>query len=517
MTVVSSGQTYRVSANQTDTGDVVLSGGKMIVESGGEAIATTVENGGSLKVHSGGTISGTINRGFDERIMSGGVAIGTIVSGRGREYDYGVASGTILDNGDQVVANGGFSVSTIVGSGCQEFVDADAAAIGTVVSNGGAAFLWGSGSGLVIHGGTLSVEQGGFATATLINSGLEAVGGTTNGTIVSGGEERCNGGGVTNDCIVVAGGIETVNQNGAAINTVVSSGGNLTVYRGGSVLDPLVANGGTMEFTGALADTGTIALDSTGDATELVISGTGVFKGNDAVTLNDSASNAIVSNGAAAQLVNDSTIEGSGTIGDANLAVINKGTIDATGSLAPLKIAAASLINHGLIEATGTAGLIITGDVINTGGTLAAAGGDLTVTGMLKGSSAGEATIANGSTLTIGGKVSASQSVIFEDGSTGTLVLNLAQKFAGTVAGLAQGGAIDLKHLAFSQAMITGVSGTGDVGTDTVVTVQAGSRTANIALLNQYANQFAVDASAYQLVSDNRVTPGTLFELAPPH
>jgi hypothetical protein len=40
---------------------------------------------------------------------------------------------------------------------------------------------------------------------------------------------------------------------------------------------------------------------------------------------------------------------------------------------------------------------------------------------------------------------------------------------------------------------------------------------ANIALLNQFANEFAVDTSAYTLKSDRASPHGTLLELAPGH
>jgi len=56
------------------------------------------------------------------------------------------------------------------------------------------------------------------------------------------------------------------------------------------------------------------------------------------------------------------------------------------------------------------------------------------------------------------------------------------------------------------------------MGSTTNVTVQDGSLTATLALLNQYANQFAVNASAYSLTTDSHTpNPGTLFQLATPH
>ena len=106
----------------------------------------------------------------------------------------------------------------------------------------------------------------------------------------------------------------------------------------------------------------------------------------------------------------------------------------------------------------------------------------------------------------------------FASGSTGTLALALGESFAGTVAGFAAGDAIDLQDFDFATAKITKVSGTGDAGADTVVTIKAGALTATITLLNDYANEFAADKCAYELVSDHHgLTPGTLLELATPH
>jgi hypothetical protein len=80
---------------------------------------------------------------------------------------------------------------------------------------------------------------------------------------------------------------------------------------------------------------------------------------------------------------------------------------------------------------------------------------------------------------------------------------------------------IDLANFAFSShPSITKVVGTGVAGSTTNVTIADGSQTTTIHLLNQYANQFAVSASAYNLTSDrqhNSADSGTLFTLASPH
>jgi hypothetical protein len=107
------------------------------------------------------------------------------------------------------------------------------------------------------------------------------------------------------------------------------------------------------------------------------------------------------------------------------------------------------------------------------------------------------------------------------------IILNQAQTFAGTVAGMATTSssiydAIDLANFQFAnKPSITGVTGTGAVGTTTNVTVTDGALTATLHLMNQYANQYAVSANDYSLTSDHpgSSSAGTLFivDLAPGH
>ena len=61
---------------------------------------------------------------------------------------------------------------------------------------------------------------------------------------------------------------------------------------------------------------------------------------------------------------------------------------------------------------------------------------------------------------------------------------------------------------------LSNVIGTGNAGTTANVTVTDGSLNVTLALLNQYANQFAVSSGAYSLTADNNVSNhGTLFQL----
>ena len=111
-----------------------------------------------------------------------------------------------------------------------------------------------------------------------------------------------------------------------------------------------------------------------------------------------------------------------------------------------------------------------------------------------------------------------SDNILFND-AVGRLVLDSASSFAGTVAGMASGDSIDMKNFLFSGAAIGSVTGSGAAGTTTDITLTDGGVTAMVALLNQYANQFAVNSSAYTLTADGTAgsSAGTLLQLAAAH
>jgi len=140
----------------------------------------------------------------------------------------------------------------------------------------------------------------------------------------------------------------------------------------------------------------------------------------------------------------------------------------------------------------------------NDSATLQASGGTATING-------------TGALLTFTG--SSSESITFNTGATGELKLNSAAGFSGTVAGMASGDSIDMGNFLFSGSpSFTSVTGTGAVNTATDITVTDGSAHVTLALLNQYANQFAVSASAYTLTADGTGgSAGTLFQLAAGH
>jgi hypothetical protein len=186
--------------------------------------------------------------------------------------------------------------------------------------------------------------------------------------------------------------------------------------------------------------------------------------------------------------------------------------------------------------------ITLNGAVLNNGSIAAVGLGNVTVNGAITG--VGTDLIQNGSTMVFNASVSSGQTVDFDPMTPGAgggrLILDQAQTFAGTVAGLATRSstfsdaivglprsravydAIDLANFRFAdKPSITSVTGTGAAGTTTNVTITDGALTATLHLMNQYANQFAVNANDYSLTSDNpgSSSAGTLFsvDLAPGH
>jgi autotransporter passenger strand-loop-strand repeat protein len=389
---------YHVSAGQTDTSDVVVSGGTMDVDSGGTARQTTVSAGG------------------EEFIASGGVASGTVVS----------------------------------------------------------------------SGGTEIVDPGGVATHTVISGGgIESVYGVASGTVVRGGKEFVQSGGVASAAVVSSGGIEQVFFGGTADGATVKAGGTATIGPNGKLM-----------LQGAAIEAGTIALNATRfESTTLVIAAPGATL-NGTVNLSNSSRNIITGTAPSAILTNNGTISGAGQIG---LTLVNMNIIDASEGSA-LRIGAIgagySLVNKGVLEATGTGGLIVFGALTGHG----------------------TAEIFSSSQMEF--ESSVNNNVTFENnsGNSGVLILGSAQSFRGTLAGFAQGDSIDLANFHFSRnPTISNVTGSGAAGTDTDVTVTDGAMSAVLKLVNATAGEFPVDASAYSLTADSNTHPGTLFQLAAPH
>ncbi|WP_456794092.1 VCBS domain-containing protein [Bradyrhizobium sp. USDA 4506] len=250
-----------------------------------------------------------------------------------------------------------------------------------------------------------------------------------------------------------------------------------------------VGDGAILPLSGVIHNTGTIALNSTGDETDLQLIGHGLtLDGGGQVTLSDSSGNFI----AGSTLTNvDNTISGAGHLGAGQMALINEGTIIATGTNSlDIDTGASSVINSGTLEATGSGGLVIHNDVVNDG-VLWANGGNLTVEGNVSGT--GSAIISGGATLEFA--AASSENVAFAAGSSGTLALEHAFDFSGIVSGVTSDTHLDL--LEFNLATTTLNYTANAAGNGGTLSVTDGAHTASIILLGQY------DPAGFHTEADN--------------
>jgi hypothetical protein len=170
------------------------------------------------------------------------------------------------------------------------------------------------------------------------------------------------------------------------------------------------------------------------------------------------------------------------------MALINEGTIIATGINAlDIDTGTNTITNSGTVEATGTGGLVIHSDIINTG-VLWANGGNVTVDGNVSGT--GTAQISGSATLDFG-KASIGN-ITLDAGATGTIVLHDSFDFSGVgpapISGVVSGfnGDDHLDLLAFGAG--TTASYVQNNAAGGTLSVTDGSHTVNIALLGQYSD-----------------------------
>jgi hypothetical protein len=184
--------------------------------------------------------------------------------------------------------------------------------------------------------------------------------------------------------------------------------------------------------------------------------------------------------------------------------LINEGTINATGSnVLDIDTGSNDVFNSGILESTGSGGLIIRGNIENSG-TLWANGGNMTVGGNVNGNGSG--LISGSATLEFGGASSAK--IAFDAGATGILMLDHASDFAGTVSGFGQGDILDLVDILFANNASLSYAANQE-GTGGILQVTDGNHTANITLLGQY------DPSNFISASDG--ASGTMVVYDPTH
>jgi hypothetical protein len=250
-----------------------------------------------------------------------------------------------------------------------------------------------------------------------------------------------------------------------------------------------IGDGALLPLSGTLVNTGTIALNSTGDETDLQLIEPGVtLEGGGKILLSDSDANIISGTSSSVTLNNeDNTISGAGQLGNGELTLTNAGTIDATGTHALTIDTGSNLVtNSGVLEASGSGGMMVASGIVNSG-VLWANGATLTVQGAVSGN--GTATIDGIGTLDF--EASTTANVVFGSGTGGTLKLGDSFHFNGTISGFGGSDVIDLANVAAANASISYHENTA--GTGGTLAISDGAQTLELSLLGHYsADNFSI-------------------------
>jgi hypothetical protein len=243
-----------------------------------------------------------------------------------------------------------------------------------------------------------------------------------------------------------------------------------------------IEDGALLPLSGILDNSGTINLNSTGEQTDLQLLQFGLtLEGGGHIVLSDSDTNVIAGTGPGVILDNvNNTISGAGELGGGELTLVNRGTIDATGTRS-LTIDTGSnvIMNSGVLEASGSGGLLVESAVENRG-LLWANDSVLTVQGPVSGS--GTAIIDGAGTLDL--EAQSTVNVVFGADGAGTLILGDSFHFAGTISGF---GALDVIDLADLGSEATIDYHENDTGTGGSLIVSDSAHTVELTLQGSYS------------------------------
>ena len=442
-------------------GDITLAGGGTVVLSGDTD--SIVGNKGPDTLSSANAIEGAGTIGGEGLVFSnlaGGV-VDADVSGHTLVLDTGT---TVTNLGTLEATNGG----------TLEIDD-------NVCNVGGTIAAYGCGSVVELEG--VTIKGGMFLTddSTSGDRGVIEVVSTDSATVFDGGSSHA---------ISIGGFVQ------------VDAGATLKLI--GTIDLAAHDNNGTIDLAQISTDGGAIGAD-------LVICGTVTLTGSGGITMQGHAAQ-ITAAAPGAALDNGSTISGAGSIGTGNdwLHLVNEtaGVINADNASADsltIDIGCNTIVNHGLLEATGGGTLDVVSHVDNScGSLLATSGGVLDIESTICG---GTATI-HGATLEFAAL--SNVNVTFDNGSVasptyGTLVLGDPADFCGTIFNFT-GTCPDANHsdtidLADFKACNTMLHATynGDDGITSVCVVDA---TDDLSVTLKLAGQYTTDN--FTIASDGK-------------
>lgn len=449
-TIVSSGGEMTLSSGGVGSNTLVSLGGQEIVSSGGMESGSTISGdlsltgsgalGQQISLLDGGTIEVA-----DNAVVSGLNAVnGAITVDSGASVNNLSAQGGVLTiTGSGILSGGVLSANTSLHLASGALVQDLTFTSGTITSVTDTALLsatrlssdtvttiasTGSGQDLTVSGGQLLVSAGGIVSAaTVSDSGdIHIYGGQVSSVTLAGGSLEIDDDGYAADTQVLSGGLLAVGDPSISENAIVSSGGVMTVSSGGvgsgtfvesggqeSVLSGSLESGGTVSGglltigSGGSAVSVTLATaDATSPSTLVVASG-----GAASSTLIEDQSIALVAgstvsdtiSGANAQeivssggIASGATIDGGGTLtvlndGQASSVTVENGTLSLSGTHA----SASSVILESSGHITLADGAVLNGSISDAGTMTVQSGGTVSNLTILSG---GRLTISSGGT-----------------------------------------------------------------------------------------------------------------------
>ena len=458
--------TLRLSANNTYSGDTVVSGGTLQIGDGG---STGTLGSGAVRVDAGGVLVFNRSNTYDvSNTITGAGALAQ--SGTGTTVLTGAAShtgGTTISGGTLQIGSGG-TAGSIVGNvsndGTLAFNRSDGVTFGGVIAGAGAVAQVGTGTtvltgnstytgGTTISGGTLQVGNGG-ATGNIVGNV------TDNGMLAFNRSDDLTFGGV------IAGSGRVVKDGAGALTLTGDS-----TYTGGTTISGgtlQIGSGGTTgSIVGNVSNDGTLAFNRSDDLTF-----GGVMAG--AGALAQSGTGTTVLTGAASHTGGTTISRGTLQIGSGGTAGSIVGNVSNDGTLAFNRSDDVTfggvIAGAGAVAQVGTGTTVLIGNSMYTGGTTISGGtlqiGSGGTAGGIVGNVSNDGTLGfnRSDDVTFGGVIAGSGRVV-KDG-VGALTLTGSHTYTGVTsvnAGtLLVNGA--LASVAVNVATGATLGGTGTIG-----------------------------------------------------
>ena len=251
--IISSGGTTP-EVHVGENGPASAYGGYVEVLAHGLISSGSVENGGSLIVSDGGSITRFYFQGGYGTLKTGAYCYkGSVLSG-GELYAFGAVAlnisvgpgGSFFLYNESSISSGiisGYATGTNVSSGGTMYVGSGASAVLNHISAGGFVYLNGVAESSFVNG-IMIVSSNGHATENYVSSGglMYVYGDVSSSYIRSGGEMRISSGGTARKTNISSGGSMAVFRNGIALEGEIV-GGTAYVYSGGSASGFRISSG----------------------------------------------------------------------------------------------------------------------------------------------------------------------------------------------------------------------------------------------------------------------------------